>query len=70
LAVVKADKRKIHITEVRGGGDSYASYNVQDGDTLYTISQKFSASTSEIKKWNNLKSDLIHPGNVLKLKKA
>jgi membrane-bound lytic murein transglycosylase D len=70
LAIVKADKRKIHITEVRGGSDSYASYNVQDGDTLYTISQKFSASTSEIKKWNNLKSDLIHPGNVLKLKKA
>ena len=69
VAVLKADKRKTHITEVRGS-DAYASYNVQDGDTLYTISQKFSASTSEIKKWNNLKSDLIHPGNVLKLKKA
>ncbi len=67
--VLKAEKRKTHVTEVRTT-DSYASYNVQDGDTLYTISQKFSASTSEIKKWNNLKSDLIHPGNVLKLKKV
>jgi len=67
--VLKAEKRKTHITEVRAT-DSYASYNVQGGDTLYTISQKFSASTSEIKKWNNLKSDLIHPGSVLKLKKA
>ncbi|MFH0780362.1 MAG: LysM peptidoglycan-binding domain-containing protein [Pseudomonadota bacterium] len=67
--VLKIEKRKIHVTEGRGS-DSYASYNVQGGDTLYTISQKFSASTSEIKKWNNLKSDLIYPGDILKLKKA
>lgn len=67
--VLKAEKRKTHVTEVHAT-DSYASYNVQDGDTLYTISQRFSASTSEIKKWNNLKSDLIYPGSVLKLKKA
>ncbi len=67
--VLKPEKRKTHITAARAS-DSYASYNVQDGDTLYTISQKFSASTSEIKKWNNLKSDLIYPGSVLKLKKA
>ncbi len=67
--VLKAEKRKAHITEVRAS-DSYASYNVQGGDTLYTISQKFSASTSEIKKWNNMKSDLIYPGDILKLKKA
>ncbi len=69
LVFLKAEKRKTHITEIRAT-DSYASYNVQDGDTLYTISQRFSASTSEIKKWNNLKSDLIYPGDVLKLKKA
>lgn len=69
LVLLKPDKRKTHVTEVRAT-DSYASYNVQDGDTLYTISQRFSASTSEIKRWNNLKSDLIFPGDVLKLKKA
>ncbi len=69
LVYIKAEKRKTHITEVRAT-DAYASYNVQDGDTLYTISQKFNASTSELKKLNNLKSDLIYPGDVLKLKKA
>jgi membrane-bound lytic murein transglycosylase D len=67
--VLKADKRKTHITEVRGG-EAFASYNVQNGDTLYTISLKVNASTNEIKKWNNLKSDTIFPGDVLKLKKA
>ena len=69
VALTKGEKRKTHIIEGRSS-DAYASYNVQDGDTLYTISQKFNASTSELKKLNNLKSDLIYPGDVLKLKKA
>lgn len=67
--VLKADKRKTHITEVRGG-EAFISYNVRTGDTLYTISQKVNASTDEIKKWNNLKSDTIFPGDILKVKKA
>ncbi len=45
-------------------------YNVKTGDSLWTISRKFSASTADIKKWNNLKSDRIQPGSKLKLKKV
>ncbi len=48
----------------------FARYSVQDGDSLWTISRKFSASTAEIKRWNNLTSDLIQPGSILKLKKV
>ena len=48
----------------------YQWYNVKNGDTLWTISRKFSASTADIKKLNNLTSDLIHPGSMLKLKKV
>ncbi len=51
-------------------GSLYQSYNVKDGDTLWTISQKFSSSTADIKKINNLTSDLIIPGSILKLKKV
>ena len=69
MLVLKADKRKIHITET-SAAEALASYQVQNGDTLYSISQKVNISTSEIKKWNNLKSDTIIPGDVLKLKKA
>jgi len=62
-----ADKKKYRVpdTEV-----SYERYSVQDGDSLWTISRKFSASTTEIKKWNNLTSDLIQPGAILILKKV
>ncbi len=67
VTTFKADKKKYRIpdTEV-----SYERYSVQDGDSLWTISRKFSASTSEIKKWNNLTSDLIQPGAILILKKV
>jgi len=49
---------------------AFLFYDVQDGDSLWTISRKFSASTADIKKWNNLKTNIIFPGNKLKLKKG
>ncbi len=63
---LKADKKKI-----RGGQKNpFQWYNVKRGDSLWTISRQFSASPTDIKKWNNLKSNLIHPGNKLRLKKG
>ncbi|SDO40526.1 LysM peptidoglycan-binding domain-containing protein [Desulforhopalus singaporensis] len=49
---------------------SYYYYNVKNGDSLWTISRRFGASTSNIKKWNNLKTNLIHPGATLKIIKG
>lgn len=43
-------------------------YQVQKGDTLWRISRKFNISMREIKKWNNLNSNIIQPGSLLKLK--
>ena len=48
--------------------DPYTWYLVRSGDSLWTISRKFNTSTDQIKRWNNLKSNLIHPGSKLKLK--
>ena len=42
-------------------------YEVRNGDSLWAISQRFKISPADIKKWNNLKSNLIHPGSRLKL---
>ncbi|MFH2124359.1 MAG: LysM peptidoglycan-binding domain-containing protein [Pseudomonadota bacterium] len=43
-------------------------YNVQDGDTLWTIAKVFNLSPLQIKQWNNLQSNIIHPGKRLKIK--
>ena len=65
IAVLSAEKKKTHILN---SSNPYRWYQVQNGDSLWTISRKFKISTAEIKKWNNLKSNLIHPGKTLKLK--
>ncbi|MGW8193397.1 MAG: LysM peptidoglycan-binding domain-containing protein [Desulforhopalus sp.] len=65
VAVLTADKQKNRTDHPR-----FQWYSVKNGDSLWTISRKFSASTADIKKWNNLKSNLIHPGSILKLKKV
>lgn len=67
LALLTADKKK---AKLNGPDSPYEWYNVQDGDSLWTISRKYSASTAEIKRLNNLTSDMIHPGSVLKVKKV
>lgn len=41
------------------------SYIVLNGDTLYGISKQFGVSISDIKRQNNLKENLIYPGEVL-----
>ncbi|MBT8334247.1 MAG: LysM peptidoglycan-binding domain-containing protein, partial [Deltaproteobacteria bacterium] len=41
--------------------EAYRWYRVKNGDSLWTISRRFNTSPAHIKKWNNLKSNLIHP---------
>ena len=45
----------------------YQWYLVKSGDSLWAISRRFNTSPAAIRKWNNLKSNLIHPGSRLKL---
>ena len=40
-------------------------YNVKNGDSLWGIARKFRVSPQDLKRWNNLKSNLIHPGKRL-----
>jgi len=44
-----------------------SSYIVKKGDTLYQISQKVNVSVGKIKKYNNLNSNIIIPGQKLYL---
>ena len=40
-------------------------HNVKQGDTLYDIANRYKISVSQLKQWNNLRRNLIHPGDRL-----
>lgn len=46
----------------------YENYKVEKGDSLYSIARKFNTTVDEIKKDNNLTSNLLSIGQVLKIK--
>lgn len=51
------------------GGNNDGQYIVKSGDTLWAISQKFGLTVDELKSLNGLTSNIIHTGQVLKIKK-
>ncbi len=65
LITLAGKKKRIASNTLRSAKSNW--YTVKSGDSLWTISRKFNVSTSQIKKWNKLKSNLIRPGNKLKL---
>ncbi|MCR8969812.1 LysM peptidoglycan-binding domain-containing protein, partial [Facklamia sp. 7083-14-GEN3] len=46
------------------------TYTVRPGDWLGKIANMHGITVSQLKSWNNLRSDLIHPGNVLVVAKG
>jgi LysM repeat protein len=46
------------------------TYKVKSGDTLWGIANKHNITVNQLKSWNNLKKDNIHPKQVLKVKKT
>jgi N-acetylmuramoyl-L-alanine amidase len=59
------------VLEVSEGSESEAkvsnTYQIKAGDTLWSISQKFGVSVSDLKAWNGLSSDLIIAGRSLNI---
>jgi LysM repeat protein len=43
-------------------------YKVQSGDTLYSISRKFSVSVEEIKSWNKISDNSINVGQTIEIR--
>lgn len=66
LPVLTASKKKA--PSATSESSLFNWYMVKNGDSIWEISRKFKISTADIRKWNNLDSNLIHPGSRLKLK--
>ena len=47
------------------GTTNYITYYVQRGDNLYNLAREYNTTVSEIKKLNNLTSDLLSIGQSL-----
>ena len=50
-----------------GGARPITTYRVQQGDNLSNIARRFGVSVENIKRWNNLNTNLIFPGQDLSL---
>ncbi|KMJ55012.1 hypothetical protein AB685_29485, partial [Bacillus sp. LL01] len=48
--------------------DEPLSITVKQGDTLWSLSEKFETSIEQIKEWNELASDSIYIGEALVVK--
>lgn len=48
-----------------GNIKSASKYVVEKGDYLYKIAEEFDTTVADIKKWNNLDTNVIHVGQVL-----
>ena len=63
VSVKKRENHKVKKVKVPDG-----FYRVREGDTIYSISKRFGLSVARLKKINNIKSNIIRPGDLLKVK--
>ena len=63
-------RAKADLGPAPSGKKKVTYYRVRQGDSLWTIAKKFRVSPQQIRKWNRLSSNLIHPGKKLVVRKG
>jgi membrane-bound lytic murein transglycosylase D len=66
--IVLAEQKKFSVTKTTSAKSKTTWYQVRQGDTLWKIAKRFNLSTKQLKSWNKLKSNRIHPGIKLKIR--
>ena len=59
--------QQLIIPKSSSGGNATINYTVKSGDSLWKIARLYNTSVSIIRDLNNLTSDLLRVGQVLKL---
>ncbi len=71
ILIVKDNKSVSSVEECYGEDfvvpEDYITYTVKSGDNLYSIARKYNTSVSEIKSLNNLSTNNLSIGQVLKI---
>lgn len=65
---IESDKRTTAVSNA-SSSSKYVSYKVQKGEFLSKIAASHGISVAELKRINNLKSDVVTPGQMLKVPK-
>ncbi|SDF14041.1 Flagellum-specific peptidoglycan hydrolase FlgJ [Pricia antarctica] len=68
MAVADAGYGKGEKTQVAIARPQYASYIVQEGDTLYSLSKRYAVSVNDLKRWNYLYDNNLAVGQELTVK--
>lgn len=69
-AILDVKNIKLNNTNNNNLNMSNESYIVKQGDSLWEIAQKYNTTVNELKKKNNLISDVIVPGQILQIPKG
>ncbi|NPA12463.1 MAG: LysM peptidoglycan-binding domain-containing protein [Aquificae bacterium] len=68
--IVKRDVKYLkRIVKKRKPTYRYIRYTVRKGDSLIKIAKRFGTSVSQIKRWNNIKGNIIRPGQKIQIVK-
>ena len=73
--IISGQKLKIYVSsdktkKINKKSAGYVYHKIKRGETIGQIAEKYHVATSDIRKWNNLRSNKIIAGTQLKIKKG
>lgn len=66
---IKKDSSKIKVQKIKSPTKSSLTHLVADGENLFSISKKYQLKPWQIREWNELKTDILHPNQLLYVSK-
>src|SRR5690606_34952990 len=68
--LAKGYKRKAELEQqIKRNPPHVVRYRIRRGDTLGHIASRYGVRVSDLKRWNNLRSDMIREGRILIIRK-